>query len=99
MFAPKILADERDLRLHFFLGQESPAEDRTDPEGVEIVRGRVAAVELDRIALAGQDVTHPRVCGEAGEHRLAVAIMPVARDRHRELLKISLLRFGLENDE
>ena len=33
------------------------------------------------------------------EDRLAVAEMPVARDRHRQLFEVSLLGFGLENDE
>ena len=70
-----------------------------DAERLEIIRGRVRAVELHRIAEAGEDVTHPGVGGEAGEDGLAVAKMPVARDRHRELLEVSLLRFGLENDE
>ena len=49
--------------------------------------------------MTGQDETSPGIGGEAGENGLAVAVMPVARDRHRQLLEISLLRFGLENDE
>ena len=49
IFPPEILADERDVSFHFFLGEESSAEDRMDAEGVEIVRGRIGAKQLNWI--------------------------------------------------
>jgi hypothetical protein len=87
------------LRQKFFLGKKGAAENRMNAEGVEIVRGCISATQLHRIALSGEDVTHAGVRGEAREDRLAVAIMPEPRNRHRELLEVPLLRLGLENDE
>src|SRR2546423_9657839 len=99
MFAPEILADERDVRLHFLLRQKRAAEDRMDAESVEIVRGRMGAKQLHRIAYAREDVARSRVRGETREDGLAIAKVPEARDAHRQLREISLFRFGLENNE
>src|SRR5437762_14031087 len=99
MFAPEILADERDVRLHFLFRQKSPAENRMHSDGVEIIGGCVRAAELHRIALSGEDVACPGVGGETRENILPVAKMPVTRDRHRELRQAALFRLGLKNYE
>src|SRR5438270_721710 len=70
-----------------------------DAQGVEIVRGRVGAIQLHGIALAGKDVAIPGVCRKTGEDILRVAIMPETRHRHGKLRESALLGFRLENYE
>src|SRR5205814_8100945 len=86
----EIFRDQRDIGFLFF-GQKVPAFDWTDTKHFEIIRRDSAAVELDRIAHAGQSESGPVFSGEASENRLAFAIMHEPRRRDRNFGEVSFL--------
>ena len=53
-FAPEILGDQGDIGALLFVRQEISPSNRADAEHVEIIRRYATAVELHRIAYAGQ---------------------------------------------
>ncbi len=99
LLPPKVFADQSDIGLFLFVRQEETSAQRTHPKQVEIVRGHDPAVQLHGLAHSGEDESHPAVRGQTGEDRLAVAVMPEARDRKRHLLHVALLRLAVDAND